>query len=179
VSNDINTVFGLLALLATCGFVPDRKRVKVVRHKDTRFDVEALKRDGWLDVYQQHQSGPVFDGCDQIVVFIGEDATTARFVGVYDVGARERAVDVPLPPEFPYHDWADSGYFYSLVKRAGFTEFEDRLVIEWGRAALSWHQWCTDREVIELRRRGRALPPFRDYLEVHLSFDSRTLDKRA
>ncbi|MBI3372638.1 MAG: hypothetical protein HY017_12915 [Betaproteobacteria bacterium] len=36
---------------------------------------------------------------------------------------------------------------------------------------LAWHQWFADREVVEIRPFGRALPPFRDYLRVHLSFD--------
>ena len=62
--------------------------------------------------------------------------------------------------------------YYQLSKRGGFEDLEDRLVIDWGKAALAWHQWFTDRPVLEVRALGRALPPFRDYLRVHLSFNN-------
>ena len=166
-------MIGLSELLAARGFVPDPKHVKLVRHKDSRFDLEALRTAGWLDTYQKYQSKPVLDGCKQIVVFLGEESFNSRFVGVYDVGARLPASEstlplgCPLPPE-----WARPDHFYyPLDKRSGFEDLEDRLVIDWGKAALAWHQWFGDRAVVEIRPRGRFLPPFRDYLRVHLPFD--------
>ena len=44
-------------------------------------------------------------------------------------------------------------------------------MIDWGKGALAWHQWYRDRPAIEIPPTGRALPPFRDYLRVHLTFD--------
>lgn len=162
----------LSELLSVRGFVPDAKHVKLVRHKDSRIDLEALRAAGWFDTYQRYQSKPVFDGCEQIVVFFGEEGFNSRFVGVYDVGARMPASESPVPPGCPYPEWTRSGHFYySLEKRAGFEDLEDRVVIDWGKAALAWHQWFADRTVVEIRPRGRVLPPFRDYLRVHLSFD--------
>jgi hypothetical protein len=166
-------VIGLSELLAARGFVPDPKHVKLVRHKDSRFDVEALRAEGWLDTYQKYQSRPIFDGCNQIVVFLGEESPNSRFVGVYDVGARLPASESTLPPgcPLPPAEWTRPDHFYySLDKRSGFEDFEDCLVIDWGKAALAWHQWYSDRPVVEIRPRGRFLPPFRDYLEVHLPF---------
>ena len=61
----------LSEMLAARGFVPDPNRVKLVRHKDSRLDREALRNPGWPDVYQRYQSASVFDGCSQIVVFLG------------------------------------------------------------------------------------------------------------
>ncbi len=164
-----DVVIGFLELLSARGFVPDPKRVKLVRH--VGFDLESLKREGWLETYQKYQSNPVFDKCSQIVVFIGEDGTDARFVGIYDVGPHVPAREAPLPPGCPYLNFADEKYFYPLEKRGGFEDIEDRVIIEWGKATLQWAQWFTDREVVEIRRRGRVLPPFLDYLRVHLSFD--------
>lgn len=166
-------MIGLLELLSARGFVPIAKRVKLVRHKDSRLDLEALRSAGWLDTYQKYQSKPIFDGCDQIVVFFGEEGFNSRFIGVYDVGARKPAEESSLPPEFPHPEWAQAGhFFYALEKRSGFEDLEDRLIIDWGKAALAWHQWfMADRPVIEIRPRGRALAPFRDYLRVDLSFD--------
>ena len=163
----------LSELLSVRGYVPKANHVKLVRHKDSRIDLEALRAAGWFDTYQKYQSKPVFDGCDQIVVFFGEEGFNSRFIGVYDVGARRPASEVSLPPGCPYPEWkAQPGHsYYRLEKRSGFEDLEDRLVIDWGKAALAWHQWFADRTVVEIRPPGRALPPFRDYLRVHLSFE--------
>ena len=162
----------LSELLSARGFLPDAKHVKLVRHKDSSIDLEGLRTAGWFETYQKYQSRPVFDGCEQIVVFLGERGFNSRFVGVYDVGARRSASEVSLPLGCPYPEWnAEPGHsFYPLDKRAGFEDLEDRLVIDWGKAALAWHQWYGDREVVEIRPPGRSLPPFFDYLKVHLSF---------
>ena len=162
----------LSQLLSVRDFNPDRKRVKLVRHKDSRFDLEALRRTPWFDVYQQYQSKPVFDGCTQILSFLGEEGAKSRFVGVYDVGPRQSAADVPLASDCPHQEWWGSTHnHYPLQKRSEFDDLEDRLVIDWGKGALAWHQWYSDRPAIEIRPAGRALPPFRDYLRVHLTFD--------
>jgi len=163
-------MIGLLELLTARGFVPDPKRVKLVRHRDSRLDLEALRSAGWFEIYQKYQSRPVFDGCSQIVVFLGEEGFNSRFVGVYDVGARLAGAESSLPQGCPHPEWA-AEHFYPLEKRRGFEDLEDRLVIDWGRAALAWHQWFADRAVVEIRPPGRALPPFRDYLQVHLPFN--------
>jgi hypothetical protein len=164
-------VIGLSELLSARGYVPDAKRVKLVRHKDSRVDLETLRSSGWFETYQKYQSRPVFDGCDQIIAFFGEEGRNSRFVGVYDVGARVPSAESPTPAGCPHPEWTASNHFYPLEKRSGFDDLEDRVVIDWGNAALAWHQWFTDRTVVEIRPRGRVLPPFRDYLRVHLSFD--------
>ncbi len=165
-------MIGLLEMLKARGFDPNPRRVKVVRHKDNRLDLEQMRGAGWFELYQTYQAKPVFDECDEIVVFMGEERSASRFVGVYNVGNRVLAtVGPPLPSNCPYPEWLDSSYHYTLTKRSGFEDLEDRLIIDWGKGALSWAQWFTDRPVIEIRARGRALPPFRDYLRVHLSFD--------
>ncbi len=146
--------------------------MKLVRHKDSRIDLEALRAAGWFDTYQKYQSKPVFDGCEQIIVFLGEEGFNSRFMGVYNVGARMSAIGAPLPLGCPYPQWAaqPDHFFYPLDKRDGFDDLEDRLVVDWGKGALAWHQWYSDRPVVEIRPQGRALPPFRDYLKVHLPF---------
>ena len=119
-----------------------------------------------------YQSKPVFDGCSEIIVFLGEENPNSRFVGVYDVGPRTLASNAPLPPDCPHPEWTGPTYnFYPLKKRSGFEDLQDRLIIDWGKAPLAWHQWFSDRPVIEIRPAGRVLPPFRDYLRVHLTFD--------
>jgi hypothetical protein len=162
----------LSRLLATFDYAADPRRAKLVRHKDSRYDLESLLRTPWFEVYQQYQGKPIFDGCSDIIVFLGEEKGLSRFVGIYGVGQSRSAAEAPLSPECPHPEWARPGtYFYPLTKRLGFETLENRLVIDWGKGALAWHQWFSDRTVVEIRPAGRALPPFRDYLRVHLTFD--------
>ena len=113
-------MIGLLELLSARGFVAVAKRVKLVRHKDSRLDLEALRSAGWLDTYQKYQSKPIFDGCDQIVVFFGEDGFNSRFIGVYDVGAmivRERLEVIQIREwQFRHVDLPTDALFVQQVK---------------------------------------------------------------
>lgn len=167
----MQTMLGLSDFLGKCGFRVDARRVKLVRHKDARYDIEHLRAKGWFDAYQGIQTRPVFDGCDHLAVFVGEEGTAARFIGVYEVGRRTSATLALLPSDCPHREWAGPGrVFYPLAKVRGLEELEERLVIDWGKGALAWHQWYRDRPVLELRAPGRALPPFVDYLHVNLRF---------
>jgi hypothetical protein len=60
-------------------------------------------------------------------------------------------------------------YFYDFVKIAGYEALEHRLVIDWGRGTLAWHQQVTNKPVLELLPEGRRLPAFDDYLEFSVS----------
>ncbi len=127
-----------------------------------------MLRDGRLDVYQRFQSNPVFDDCDHIVVFIGEEGTRSRLVGVYRVGDRSSGIDVPLPGNCP-EEWRCE-HHYRLTKLSGLDDLENRLVVDWGRAAIAWNQWLrTDKEVLEVSPPGQTRPPFSDYLEFSLT----------
>jgi hypothetical protein len=165
-----DTMIGLSELLAARGFSPDRRKIKLVRHADPRFDLEELVRRGWFERYQQSQGKPIFDRCEQIVGFIGEEGTRSRFVGVYEIGNRLPFAKAPIGAE-PIPDWmADAKYWYEAHRRLGFEDLENRLVVDWGSGTRSWHQWYSDKEVVEIRAKGRLLPPFQDYLKVNLSF---------
>ena len=142
----------LLKQLADHGFVPDPKHDKLVRHKDKRdkrYDLESLRKQGWFETYQKYQRLKVFDKCKRIIVFIGESGSKGRFVGIYDVGARAPAAEHALPRGCPYPEWAEDAFYYPLDKRTGFEDLEDSLVIAWGDAPRQWHQWFTDRRVVE------------------------------
>lgn len=165
-------MIGFIELIRASGFVADTRKVKLVRHKGDALDMDQLRNEGWFETYQCFQGKPVFDGCTHIISVIGEDATASRFVGIYEVQGRTTASSIQLPEHCPYPQWGTgSKVFYTLRKCSGFEDLEDRVVIDWGKGALAWHQWLTDRTIMEIRPKGRALAPFRDFLRVHLSFD--------
>ena len=165
-------MIGFIELIRASGFAADVRQVKLVRHKGDDLDMDQLRNEGWFETYQCFQSKPVFDGCTHIVSVIGEDATASRFVGIYEVQGSTTASPALLPEHCPYTQWGtESRVFYTLKKCPGFEDLEDRVVIDWGKGALAWHQWLTDRTIMEIRPRGRVLAPFRDFLRVHLSFE--------
>lgn len=159
---------GVLDLLTMRGFDSSRP-AKLVRHQWAKGDIRNLVIHGWLDAYQSYQSRPVFDGCEYIVSFVGTEGTRARFIGVYRVLGRRDGHQVPLPPGCPYEKWQKCPYYYDLERVPGFEDLENRIVIEWGRGALAWHQRLSNKEVLELLPKGRLLPTFRDYLEFTLT----------
>ncbi len=131
----------LAPFLETCGFVANPKRVKLLRHKDSRFDLDEIRASGWFDAYQGFQLKPIFDGCDQLVVCLGEEGNAARFIGVYNVGVRLAGSTALIPHGCPHTDWAGPGrVFYRLSKADGYEDIEERLVIDWGKGRRR-HQW--------------------------------------
>jgi hypothetical protein len=160
-------MFGILDLLALRGF--ERHRAKLVRHQDQRGDVHDLIRRGWFETYQAYQSKPVFDDLDFIISFIGIGGTKALFVGIYSVQSKCSGREAPFPSDCPYVEWKQNEHFYNLRKESGFEDLEHRIVIEWGKGAIQWHQHASNKEVLEILPKGQLLRPFRDYLGFTLT----------
>ena len=160
---------GILDLLSLRGFDPKTK-AKLVRHQHARYGSELYKR-GWFEPYQRFQGKPIFDGCDYVVSFVGAGQTRARFVGIYRVGARIPASDAPKPKDCPPLLWAGAKHHYDLEKCSGYEDLEGRIIVEWGKGVLSWHQHLRNKEVVEVLASGDALDPFEDYLEFVLTHE--------
>lgn len=162
-------MLNIVELLSLRGLDTDSK-IKLVRHQDKRYDIQELRRQGLLELYQSYQAKPVFE-CDYVVSFIGQESSKACFFGVYSVRGRKPASEVPLPDDFIYPDFAPlDGYFYELEQVPGFEDLRDRVVINWGKSPLAWHQWLKEKEVIEVLPAG-YVREFPGYLDVVLRYD--------
>jgi hypothetical protein len=159
---------GIVDLLQIFGFDPTC-RSKLVRHQDRRWDSHDLFRRGWLDTYQCFQSRPVFDNVDFVISFLGVGGTQARLIGIYKVLGRSPGSSGRLPDGCPYAEWRNSSYFYELARQPEFETLENRVVIEWGRAAQAWHQYTTNKRVDRVLPKGQLLRPFTDYLDFTLT----------
>ncbi|MEX2273154.1 MAG: GIY-YIG nuclease family protein [Vicinamibacterales bacterium] len=160
---------GILDLLAL-STTPLIGRVKLVRHVDRRYDVHDLFRRGWLDTYQAFQAKPVFHKADLLVSFIGLEDRRARMLGVYRVDGHRPGRKGTLPAGCPFSEWTKNQFYYALTRVSGFEAFEHRAVIDWGPAAIVWHQRASNKPVTELLPAGQLLAPFRDYLDFSLTF---------
>lgn len=163
-------ILNITELLKIYGFNPTAP-TKLVRHQDIR--LPELRRNGWLDLYQAYQSRARFHDVEQIVSFYGLPGTRAGFYGVYRVVSHRPASQGSGSPTCPWVDeWKrECRYFYELERDPKFDELRDRLVIEWGKATISWVQRLVNKPVVQILEAGRQLPPFDDYLEFSLTHD--------
>jgi hypothetical protein len=105
--------------------------------------------------------------------------TEARIIGQtpacstypHKVGDKKDASLSSLPPGCPHGEWIAPGKIhYDLKKERGFEALENRVVIDWGRGALAWHQKTTNKVVAEVRPKGSGLTLFTDYLDFTLTY---------
>jgi len=133
----------------------------------------VLQQTGHFEAYQSWQSRPVFDRCDFVVSFIGEEDRLARLIGVYRVLGRRPRGSAHLPKGFPYPEMPIARCFvYDLERDDRFADFEGRLVVDWGQSVRAWVQRLTalrDKEVVEVRSHG-FVRPFPGYLEFVLTY---------
>lgn len=157
----------LSSRLNKCG-VESTDRIKLVRQKDARQDLYELYRhnkEAFLN-YQSAQSKPVFNNVDYIVSFIGEEGTSARFIGVYKIVETIELNKTDKPSGVKDID----NYFYKMQELPEFDDMKERVIIKWGNA-IAWHQWYkNEMEVIEISP-GLSYRQFTDYMDFELSFD--------
>lgn len=160
------------SLLAPLGFVPTG-RIKLVRHQDSRYDLDALIRAGQFDYYQEIQKQPRFHDTERLVTFLGRPGNQAVFFGVYDVMGVTGPADHQLPEDFLYPELnREQHYRYTLRHDARFDEMKGRLVIDWGAGTRSWTQNFKPgtKAVVELLPLG-YVRDFPGFMEVVLTFD--------
>ncbi len=153
----------------------DRPRhVKMLRHKDIRYDVHALAQTGHLETYQKYQAKPLLE-CPFAVSFLGGKGTRAIFAGAYAVEDRADGDGVPATPAgFPHPELSKLSCYYEMEELPGFDDLKGRVVIDWGNSALSWHQWLDPKrpkEVIEILPSGYVgdFPGFDSVVIDHVS----------
>ncbi|MBA4077390.1 MAG: hypothetical protein C0508_20335 [Cyanobacteria bacterium PR.023] len=130
----------LRQVLSSQSNILENARVKLVRHQDRRQQYrDVIKDKKKLLEYQREQRKDVFKGCDYIVSFIGREHSQAILFGVFRVKGRN--------PVDGHYDLESISEFDALI---------DRLIIDWGKSAITWHQWYNKqpKEVIEILPQG-------------------------
>lgn len=146
-------------------------RVKMLRHKDKTCDVKALYDQGFIEFYQSLHSDNRLE-CDYVVSFLGLEGSEAVFIGVWRVKGKIERGDLQVPIGYLHteHYTEHNDVFYDLEEVGGFEDIKDRAIIDWGPAALSWHQWCTPKPVLRLLPTG-YVSQFPGYLDFVLTFN--------
>lgn len=125
------------------------------------YELYLYRRD-LFDKYQSEQKKGTFDNTKYWVVFLGEKGTSCRFLGVYEItgrhqsphNAEEEILDLRHLPEFQY--------------------LEEKVIIDWGKSTVSWHQYYNnEKEVIRVEEgmaKADGTPVFKGYTEVLLDY---------
>jgi len=120
----------------------DSSKVKLVRHKDSRLEYrDVIKDKKQLLEYQKEQEKEVFKDTDYIVSFVGQESTKSLLFGIFKVGSVTKR---------------KGKYYYELTQISIYDELIDRVIIDWGNAAIKWDQWYNKnpKEVIEILPKG-------------------------
>ena len=120
----------------------DKAKVKLIRHKDSRLEYrEVIKDKEALLEYQKEQGKEVFKDTDYIISFIGQESTKSLLFGIFKVGSVHKK---------------NGKYYYDLSEVSIYNELIDRVVIDWGNAAIKWDQWYdkNPKEILEILPKG-------------------------
>ena len=148
------------------------QRVKLVRHLDNR-DEKIINGDKYEEslymlyrsknevflTYQNEQKTANFANVEYIVSFIGEENRSARFVGVYK--------------NCGHVETNEERSVFDFQKVSGFKELEEKVIIDWGDNAISWHQWWKNAKYVTRIDRGMSeddVPVFTSYEDVMLNY---------
>lgn len=150
------------------------KKVKLVRHKDSRpkserrvfgtvyegslYNLYRTDPKRFLE-YQSEQKEKNFSDVEYIVSFIGEEVSESRFIGVYKNNG--------VIKTFGDHK------VFDFKEVSGFEVLKERVIIDWGKNAISWHQWYDNEKAVIRIDRGLTendVPIFTTYNDVLLSY---------
>ena len=155
----------------------DKKRVRLIRHKDNRkvkiidgkeytnslYDIYLNDNEVFMN-YQSEQVKKRFMDVDYIVAFIGEEGVASRFVGVYrNLGLIKEIGD--------YNDEVLAKFDFQEV--GGFELLKERVIIDW-RNPVSWLQnYINEMPVVRIDRglKEDNIPVFSHFEDVLLDYN--------
>ena len=150
----------------------DPAKVKLIRHSlgDKDFSKCYYSEPQMVWEYTPIQKPGFSKGYDYWCVFVSGERTTARLFACYKVNGSVSTTPNLEPTGFPLKGRFEGKYdYFDLEPVDNLKEYEHRLVIEWGGAALSWHQkGTTEKDVLAID--SPVKKPFIGYDKVVLTY---------
>jgi len=151
--------------------------VKLIRHKDNRIkDFEKIINNPKLFLeYQSIQRTDIYKDCNYILSYASFGKTYSILKWLYIIHWKKIVKNHIVSNWLSelWHRKIHNGFIYDMEKIDLLDDLEDRLVIDWWKSTLSWHQWLTNdnnKKIIELRQKW-FYKEFTWYLDVVLSFN--------
>ena len=149
----------------------DLNKVKLIRHSLKDKDFLACYNAGFIKEYTQLQKHGFAKGYDYVITFISGPGTSAKLEGCYKVIGEQPVSIEMMPPEFPRAFMFEEAISYYNFERTDFlSDLVDRLIIDWGKSAISWHQKATnEKPVLAIQSNPRFV--FAGYENVVLRYN--------
>lgn len=161
-------------VLRRAGIEP--KKTMLIRHALSQAEFEQCYK---LDqnngnkklvfAYTCNQDVGFSDGMDYWAVFISDKGATCKFYGLYHVAGWVPDTPDLKPEQYPENSPSFNGdrAFYMLERDRRFEQYENRLVIDWGKSARTWYQKGTnEKEIIGIQ----SSKAFTNYDDIILDF---------
>lgn len=141
----------LQELLAVKGI--NLKRTKLIRHNMSNEEIATYYSKGQIETYQTIQRPFRFKNCDTVISFLGTEGTNGIFLGCYKINGFTQYDTAKLPTDFSIDLGTDTEcVIFNLEKTDILAEFQNRLVIDWGKGTINWCQnGTTEKEILEIR----------------------------
>lgn len=148
----------------------DPNRTKLIRHSLKDKEFKKCYLNGFMEEYQKIQKENFFNHCDFILVFTSEPGTSAKFMGCYEVGKGVKINQTLMPDGFPaVNMFNGDGYYFDLRKTDTLSDLIGRLIINWGKSAISWNQWALNEKAVVAIQENQRLA-FNGFENVVLSY---------
>lgn len=150
----------------------DKKRVHLIRHALSNKNCSICKEKNWMDIYTRLQKKNFAEIGDYLFVFESGSGTTALFCNCYKVTGTTDVNDFEFPERYP--DDIDSGnsLIYNIEECEEFSQYNGRIIIDWGRGTIQWHMRKSDLPVIEiLKEQQRNIESFTSYDDFILTYE--------
>lgn len=145
-------------------------RVKLIRHSLNDKQFKKCYEAGFLDDYQSVQKNNFTKNCDYILAFVSGSGTSAKFKGCYKAGPGQLASKTLVPVGFPSPEMFNgTDYYFDIQKISLLGDLVDRLIIDWGKSAISWCQWANNaKPVLAIQEKPKMI--FAGYENVVLTY---------
>ncbi|MGM0639873.1 MAG: GIY-YIG nuclease family protein [Thermotogota bacterium] len=149
------------------------KKIKIIRNTINRSYIKELFNKGLFEEYQSFQKSDIFKNFDYILSFTEYKGSQSLLYGFYKITNMKILNDFPENIKIikENENWNEGPYYkYEFEKVDSLYDLEGRLIIDWGKSTLSWHQKLLNKEVVQIFPKG-YLKEFPGYQNVILSFD--------
>lgn len=148
----------------------DPAKTKLLRHSFSSWHFRECYNLGLVQEYTSEQGKGFSKGYDYWAVFTSDKGSLSRFYALYRVNG-----SIPNTPDLKPEGWPISGSFngegayYNLEKLEILSEYENRLIIDWGKATRMWHQkGTTEKPIVAIQSENKH--SFPGYQNIVLTF---------
>lgn len=151
----------------------DPAKVKLIRHSLRDKGFKACYEANMVFEYTCHQKADFSKNYEYWVVFISDRSTLAKLFACYRAGdcVLDTPDNVPVGfPEIEAVEFQGKSAYFDLEYIDLLKDYENRLIIDWGKSAISWHQKGTiEKPIVAIQTDAKKV--FSGFEDLILTYD--------